>query len=119
MGLRLVAHYFDRGEALVVSSALDAAGIPAFVHGLDLLTMQPFYEFAFGGCRVVVSEDDLAQAVEVIREARRKPIFEGERLVTRHHIAFGVAPILTFILWDWILFLPYRGHEWRSVEGQE
>lgn len=100
-------------------SALDAAGIPAFVHGLDILTIQPWYEFAFGGYRVLVSADDLSLAVEVIREARRKPILEGERLVTRHHIAFAVAPILTFIVWDWILFLPYRGHVWRTVDEQD
>jgi hypothetical protein len=47
MGLALVAHYFGRSEALVVWSVIDCAGVPAFVHGLDILTMRPWDEGAF------------------------------------------------------------------------
>lgn len=119
MGLRLVAHYFDRCEAQIVASALDAAGIPAFVHGLDVLTVQPYYEVAFSGYRVMACEDDLAAAVAVLREARRKPIHEGERLVTNHHILFGIAPLLTFFMGNWVLYLPFRTHDWRTLDEQD
>src|SRR5262245_11303903 len=118
MGLRLVAHYFERSEALIVWSALDAAGVPAFVHGLDVCVMRPWDEVAFGGYRIVVSEDDLAAPVGILGEARKKPIFEGERLVTRHYIAVSVIPILAFLVWGWIPYLPFRSHDWRSVEPE-
>jgi hypothetical protein len=117
MGLRLVAHYFDRSEALIVRGALQAVGVPAFVHGFDLLTVQPWCEVTFGGYRVVVPEEELADAVAVLREARSKPLWEGEALVTRYSMVFATLAVFVFIGWG--VFLPWRDYEWGAAEGAQ
>jgi hypothetical protein len=117
MGLRLVAHYYDRNEALIVSAVLDAAGIPNFVHAYEMLSIQPWYEVAFGGYRVMVVEDDLVLAVDVLRESRAHPILEGDVLVTHYHPAFMIAAWITLIFGGFVLFIPYQSHSWRVRAG--
>lgn len=119
MGLRLVSHYFERNEALIAHSALDAVGIPAFLHGFDVMSMRPWNEVAFGGYRLMVVEDDLGAAVDVLQEARRNPLLEGERLVTRHYVAVALVPLLAFFVWGWLPFLPFRGYDWRAPGEQD
>ncbi len=80
MGLRLVAHYFDRSEAFVARSVIEAQGMLAFLHNEDWIRLYPHYVGPFGGYRLVVSELDLEDAVSVLREARLNPLLEGERL---------------------------------------
>jgi hypothetical protein len=43
MGLRLVAKYFDRHEAYVAQATLDAAGVPAFLHGELITNLHPIH----------------------------------------------------------------------------
>lgn len=94
MGLQLVAHYFDRIEALIAESALDAAGIPVFMHSSALLTVDPAYTIAVGGFRLLVCGEDLQAALAVLEEARRNPLHEGEPLNVELNFLNGVLSFL-------------------------
>lgn len=111
MGLRLVAHYFDRTEAYIAWSVLDAAGIFALIQGEDIIRLYPQHEIAFGGFRLVTVAEELEHANAVLEEARRKPLLEGERFVRRHRL---VVTLLWFLLSGFPM--PLRSHEWREVE---
>ena len=58
----------------------------------------------------MVCEQDLDFALDVIREARAKRLFEGERLSQRAYIALSLL-LLVFCG----LFLPFRTSTWRDV----
>jgi hypothetical protein len=115
MGLRLVAHYFDRSEALIVRGALQAAGVAAFVDGFYLLTAYPFYEVTCHGYRIVVPEEDLADAVAILRQARANPLREGEALIAQRDVAFPVLAVVLFLILG--IYLPLRGYEWSGAQG--
>jgi len=83
MGLRALAYYFDRSEALVVRGALEAAGILAIIGNEDFLRVWPHYIGPLSGYRVLVLEFEVEDAVAVIEEALAHPIEEGEILVVR------------------------------------
>lgn len=110
MGLRLVAHYLDRYEAVIVAAALDAAGVPVFVENYHQVSAQPFSEIALGGFRLMVCEQDLGDALAVIGEARRKSSFEGERLSKQ---ALLIPTLALFFLFG--LLMPLRSYRWIEV----
>jgi hypothetical protein len=105
---------YDRSDALVMSSCLDAAGVPNWVFGAELISINPFHEIAFGGYRVFVQRTDLDAALAVIREARMKPLLEGERL-SKHHIMTPHLLITVMTLHLWIWAFPLRRYVWHSV----
>ena len=111
MGLRLVAVFYDRSEAMVAAGALDASGIPTFVQNYWHNSVRPFGEIALGGYRMMVCEEDLAGALAVIEEARAKRSFEGERLTT--HALIEVS-LLLFVLSG--VLIPFRWHRWRDAD---
>lgn len=113
MGLRLVAHYFDRIEALIAHSAVDAAGIPAFLHSSTLLTIDAGYTIAVGGFRLVVCADDVEAAVSVLEEAQSNPLREGERLEVELDF---LNAILSFAIGGISgAPTPIRGRRWREI----
>ncbi len=110
MGLRLVAHFYDRTEALIAIGALDAAGVPVFAAGDLILGVQPFHEIAYAGVRIMAAEEDVDAAVAVLREARAKRSFEGERLSTHHFL------IPSLLIWFFTgAPMPLRAHRWHDV----
>ncbi len=111
MGLRLVAVYYDRSEALVVASALDASGIPTFVQNYWHNSVKPLSEIGLGGYRVMVCDQDLFNALAVLREAQATRSFEGERLTT--HSLFEFSALLFILIGA---FIPIRWHRWRDPE---
>jgi hypothetical protein len=113
MGLRLVAHYYDRVEALIAFSAIDAAGVPVFLESSALLAVDIGYIGAVGGYRVVVCEPDLAAAVAVLDEARAAPILEGEVLDVEHDALNGVLSLIVGLLAA--APAPIRGRRWRAA----
>lgn len=115
MTLALVAHYFDRHEALIVSGALDAAGIPNFVHGLEAITQQSWVEIACHGYRIMVVEADLADAVRTVREAQRKRSFEGERLSVDHQTALCL-PLAFYFALAGVPFV-VKQYKWHDVRA--
>jgi hypothetical protein len=114
MGLRVIARLSDRSEALVMSSCLDAAGLPHWVFGAELININPFHEIAYHGYRIVACEDDLEVALAVLTEARAKPLLDGERLSKQHIIVPHM--LLTFLLgWLWVWAIPLRRYAWHRV----
>jgi hypothetical protein len=111
MGLRLVAHYFNRNEALIVRATLEAAGVPVFVESDIQNSVLPFHEITLGGYRVMVCEEDLLVALAVVDEAVRNRSWEGERLSQRTYF------VVTFLLYVFVgLILPFRTSTWHSVD---
>lgn len=109
MGLRLLAHYYDRNEALIVSALLDSAGVANWVENQGYISLHPFNEIALGGYRVRVPEEELAKALNVIDEARKKRSFEGERLSQHVYL----TPFL--LLWLFAGYpLPLRTSKWHD-----
>lgn len=80
MGLSLVAHYFERSEAFVARSVIEAEGMLAYLHNEDWLRFYPQYVGPLGGYRLMVSEHDLEDAVAVLTEAQLNPLLDGECL---------------------------------------
>ena len=115
MGLRLVAHYYDRVEALLAFSVLDAAGIPVFLESSALLTVDPGYLGAVGGFRVVVCEQDLEAAVAVLGEARAHPLTEGEPLHVEFDALNGVFSFIVGLLAA--APAPIRGRRWLRLRA--
>lgn len=112
MGLRLLAHFHDRNEAIIVRSVLDAAGVAAFAENIEQNSNQPFHQIALGGFRIMVCDEDLDTALAVIEEARRKRSFEGERLSQRTYLALSqMLLLLTGV------FLPFRSSTWHDVKS--
>jgi hypothetical protein len=123
MGLRLVAHYYDRVEALIVSAALDAAGVPNWAEGHLQISVQPFHEIALGGFRIMVCPEDLPDALDLIAQARASPILEGGVLESRPVVWEPIAwfyPFMPFVpglefVWGIVgLLLPLRHRQWRD-----
>ena len=113
MGLRLVAHYFDRVEAFIAESTLDAAGIPVFLHSSALLTVDPGYAIAVGGFRLLVCDEDLEAAIAVLEEAPRNPLREGEPLDVELDFLNGV---LSFVIGAVCAApAPIRTRRWRAA----
>ena len=110
MALRLLAHFYERNEALIACGALEAAGVYAVLINRAQIEIMPFHEIALGGYRLMVMEEELASAVGVLREARAKRSFEGERLSQRTYI--GVSIILLFLIG---MFMPFRTSKWHDV----
>ena len=126
MGLRLVASYYDRMEAVVVSAALDAAGIPNWLEGFNQIWIQPFSDIALHGFRLVVVEEDLADAIATIGEARRKRSFEGERMSKDHGLArtllvWGVTWLLPayWFGFGFPIWLPLPRYKWWPVTSAD
>lgn len=73
MPLVAVAHFIDLPEAQVAASALHASGIDAVVQ--NEVVGQSFYHLqrAFGGFRILVPEEDAADARAFVAAGRSEP----------------------------------------------
>ena len=119
MGLRLVAHYYDRSEAYVARSVIADAGMLAVIPNDDVLRMLPYFTMAFGGYRLLVPGDELDDAVALLQDAIAHPLQEGEVLVVEGdfldrtlsfflgYVAGGAPLALRNRKW---LSLPHDGH---------
>jgi hypothetical protein len=120
MGLRLVAHYFDRAEAFVVHSALDAAGVAAFLENHNQVALKPFSEIALGGFRLMVADEDLSVALDVLREAVASPTPCDERLVVRHYPwSFAFFHLMQWYLVGLFFWVPMRRYCWAPVVSSD
>lgn len=114
MGLRIIARMYDRSEALVMSSCLDAAGVLHWVFGAEMININPFNEITYDGYKIVVCPDDFQCAIDVLTEARANPLLEGERLSKQHVIVPHM--LATFLLgWFWVWAIPLRRYSWHRV----
>jgi len=110
MGLRLVAHFYERNEALIALGVLEAAGLVAFLENQAQMSVLPLEEIARGGYRLMAPQEEVEAAVAVLREARRKRSFEGERLSQRTFLALALLMFFSIGV-----FLPFRTSKWHDV----
>ncbi len=98
---------------MIAERALDAAGIPVFLHSGALLTVDPGYTIAVGGFRLLVCDEDLEAAIAVLEEARRNPLREGESLDVELNFVNGV---LSFVVGGVCAApAPIRNRRWRAA----
>ena len=83
MGVRLAALAFERGEALVISATLDAAGIPNWIYWYNSLWNTPARLLLYDGFQIVVAEESLEEAGAVLKEALENPCADAEMLTVR------------------------------------
>ncbi len=113
MGLRIIARMYDRSEALVMSSCLEAAGVPHWVFGAEMININPLHEIAFDGYKLVTAEADLVTALNVLDEALANPAPSDERLeIRRFPISFAVFHLVQLALVLMFLWLPMRRYRW-------
>lgn len=109
MGLRLLAHFYERNEALIVCGALESEGVVVFVENQNQVAVQPLSEIALGGYRIMVREEELGDAVAILEEARRNPSVDGGLLKQR---TFILLSLLLMVLLG--VFLPLRISSWSD-----
>jgi len=80
--MKLVNRYSTSIEAQIVRSKLQDEGILSFVFDEQINTINPLYNIATGGIRLMVHEDDLERAILIVKEIEKKP-FEDD---TEHAI---------------------------------
>lgn len=99
-----------------MSSCLDAAGVPHWVFGAELININPFHDIAYEGYRIVVGDDDLPLAIAVLTEARATSLLEGERLSKRAIIVpHLLVTLLYFPFGFWVWYFPLRRFTWHDV----
>jgi hypothetical protein len=113
MGLRALAYYLERTEAVIAQSVLADAGMLAIIRNEDMLRALPYYTLAFGGYCLLVSEIDLEDAAAVLRDAVANPLNEGETLVVSGDLLDRVlSPLLGWLAGGAPVAL--RAMEWRE-----
>ncbi|MBI3439174.1 MAG: hypothetical protein HY054_11110 [Proteobacteria bacterium] len=113
MGVRLAALAFERGEALVISATLDAAGIPNWIYWYNSLWNTPARLLIYDGFQIVVTEESFEEAQAVLKEALENPCVGAETLTSRGDFldrVFGF--FLGFVLAGGAPF-KLRQREWR------
>ena len=113
MGLRIIARLYDRPEALVMSSCLEAAGVPHWVLGAEMININPLQEIVYGGYRLVTQEEHLPVALDILAEAIANPTPCDERLeVTHYPVAFAIFHLAQMVLVGLFLWVPMRSYRW-------
>ena len=74
---------FVYAEAALVKSLLEASGIKVFMYDENTARLNPFYSSAIGGIKLMVPDEDVDRAREVLQEYREKEGQETERGKTR------------------------------------
>ena len=87
-------------EATVTVSALEAAGIPAFIFDERMMRAAPHLDTALGGRRIMVSDTDL-EAARALLDAREPSTLEDESEAFRAHAGRGVLGLLVSFLAAW------------------
>jgi hypothetical protein len=126
MALVCVARYADVAEAEVARSALDSAGVFALVFDGDFSQAAWHLSTAIGGVRLMVAEEQLAdaQAVLALPEPAQKPSDDEETCprcgaidIARMYSWWSLAP--SALIGSVFLFRRLRrhcracGHDWR------
>jgi hypothetical protein len=120
MGVRLAAVAFERSEALVISAALDAAGVPNWIYWYNSLWNLPARLLIYDGFQIVVAEESIEDARAVLREALANPCQEGEILsVSGNFVDRALSFLVGFLLAGGSPFV-LRSRKWseRSQDGR-
>lgn len=136
--LVIITSYMWVYEAHLAKALLESYDIEAFVSDDNIVTVDPLASVAYGGVKVMVSEDEAVRALEILRnhesgqgaensQDSEKPETESdghsphpaEDLARRAYVAavFGIAfiPLQLYSLWLLVRFYPQRSRASRSA----
>lgn len=74
-------------EAKLIKSVLEGSGIDVYVYDENISMMEPFYSRAVGGIKLLVSDEQLEKAKEILKEYRGK---EGQDPSVGKYTLFGI-----------------------------
>lgn len=66
-----IATFNDYTEAHILKGRLEAEGILCFLKDENIVAVQPFYSFAVGGIKLQVTEGDVEEAFNILKEIRQ------------------------------------------------
>lgn len=65
---------FDNGiNAHILKNALESEDIACFIYDENIVTLNPLLDFAVGGVKVKINEEDVEKARKIIHELDEKP----------------------------------------------
>jgi hypothetical protein len=65
-----IATFNNLTEAHIVKGRLEASGILCFLKDENIVAVQPFYSFAVGGIKLQVTEGDVEEAHDILKQIR-------------------------------------------------
>jgi hypothetical protein len=68
----IVFQTLDLMEATLMKSVLEASGIEVYLVDENISRLKPIYSWAIGGIKLIVPDNQINRAREVIREYRSK-----------------------------------------------
>lgn len=98
-----------------MSSCLEAAGVPHWVFGAEMINIDPLTEIVYDGYKLVTNEEDLPAALAILTEAKANPASCEERLDVRLFPWTFAIFHLSQLMWiGLLLWLPMRRYSWVS-----
>lgn len=73
MSLILLKTLDDSISAHILKTRLESEGIPCFIHDENIVTLNPLYNFAVGGVKLMVNKSDLEKAIQVLKDIDETP----------------------------------------------
>jgi DNA-directed RNA polymerase subunit RPC12/RpoP len=70
----LIKTFDDAISAHILRNKLESEGIECFIHDEHIVTMNPLFNFAVGGVKLKVYEDDVPRALEIVQELEGTPL---------------------------------------------
>jgi hypothetical protein len=109
-----VAVVFDLTEAMCAQSALDAYGIQCFVADRHTIFMNWQWLVAYGGVRLMVFENDLHSAAEIIADRSMPSELESSSESFRQH-PFLNSLLAALIIFEGVPLIPHwvRQRVWK------
>lgn len=126
MSLVTIAEFQQPEHAIVLASALEAAGIPAVVPERHMHSYFPYLSLGFTAARVMVPEAFAEDALAIVEAGRPEQPFlpcpacggESRKLKTRGGpLALGLGALLSWLLASWALSIPPRSVSTRICES--
>lgn len=96
-----------------MSSCLEAAGVPHWVFGAEMININPLHEIAYDGYRLVMQEEDAPAALAVLAEAVANPTPCDESLeIKLFPVTFAAFHLAQLFIVGLLLWLPMRRRRW-------
>ncbi|WP_443936493.1 putative signal transducing protein [Pedobacter sp. MW01-1-1] len=113
MNERTTVHstYYNPIEANIIKTRIEAAGFACFLADENLATLNPLYNQAIGGVRLIIFERDQEKINELLAEDSSLSIEDEQHLNTdtvcpkcgSHNVSFGLATKRKYSWWVTLL----------------
>lgn len=110
MKLITIRTYKDGISAHIMRNKLESEDIACFVHDENIVTLNALYQNAVGGVKLVVNEEDVEKALQIIEEVEHEPFRDekdqiiacpncsSEKLISDHVSMKDVKSVLSVII---------------------